>query len=149
MIVDRTSEDVRQSKLIINTKIKKFIALSESELETLERGTMTINTLNRIENKQTELKVMLNSMGYWDTPTQNKEWSLSHIFDVADFQRIINNTDILRNGFYTFASTPKTPLPKYHFSNINDLEKILYDLEIMIEDVKSHYRECGNFECGG
>ena len=33
-------------------------------------------------------------------------------------------------------------------SSINALEKILHDLDVMINDVKSHYRQCGAFECG-
>ena len=32
--------------------------------------------------------------------------------------------------------------------DINALEKILFDLDVMINDVKSHYRECGTFESG-
>ena len=110
---------------------------------------MTISTLNRIENKQMELKSLLNSIGYWNNKIENKEWSYNEIFDILNFQRILKNTEILKKSFFTFSDTPSVPTANYYFSNINNLEKILYDLEEMIEYVKSNYRECGNFYCGG
>lgn len=47
-----------------------------------------------------------------------------------------------------YKATPNTPPVSYHYNDINALEKILYDLDVMINDVKSHYRECGTFESG-
>ena len=148
MIYDRKIEDVEIAKQLIKEKVQKFYELSESEIETLEKGTITIKTLNRIERKQLELRELLNKIGYWNTNIINKEWENSEIFDITSFKRIIDNTNILRNAFFTFLDSPLTPMPKYYFSNINDIEKILYDLEMMLDDVKSKYRECGTVECG-
>ena len=160
MIFDRTQNDVDTAILLINEKVKfdpltmKPInpeALTEIEIAMLEKGTLTINTLNRIENKQDELKNLFNDMGYWNTPIKNKQWTENDIFDnngEKDFQRIIDNTNILRQAFFVYKHTPNTPPISYHYNDINALEKILYDLDVMINDVKSHYRECGTFECG-
>ena len=61
MIFDRTQNDVDTAILLRDTKVKKFETLTESEIATLEKGTLTINTLNRIENKQEEfVKTILN-----------------------------------------------------------------------------------------
>ena len=76
MIFDRTQNDVDTAILLRNTKIKKFEALTESEITILEKGTITYNTLNRIEDKQEELKNLFNDMGYWNTPTTNKVWEM-------------------------------------------------------------------------
>ena len=148
MIFDRTQNDVDTSILLRNTKVKKFETLTESEIATLEKGTLTINTLNRIENKQEELKNLFNNMGYWNTPITNKTWGENDIFNDDEFQRIIDNTNVLRNAFFVYKATPNTPPISYHWQDINALEKILYDLDVMINDVKSHYRECGTFESG-
>lgn len=147
MIYNRTSEDVSLSKMY-REKLQKGETLSESQIATLERGTMTINTLNRIEEKQAELKGLLNNMGYWNTNITNKSWGYSDIFSKTEFQRIINNLNILRNAFFVFSDTPKTPPISFHYEDINSLEKILFDIDVMINDVKSRYRECGTFECG-
>ena len=148
MIFDRTQNDVDTAILLRDTKVKKFETLTESEIATLEKGTITINTLNRIESKQEELKNLFNDMGYWNTPTTNKTWGENNIFNVNEFQRIIDNTNILRQAFFVYKGTPNTPPISYYWDDINSLEKILYDLDVMINDIKSYYKECGTFECG-
>lgn len=148
MIFDRTQKDVDEAISLREEKVKNFQSITESEAETLERGMLTINTLNRIEKKQAELKSTFSDMGYWNTPTTNKEWDYTGIFNVDDFQRIIDNENVLREAFFVYAETPKTPPVSFRWGDINALEKILYDLDVMINDVKRHYRECGNFECG-
>ena len=148
MIFDRTQNDVDTAILLRNTKVKKFETLTESEIATLEKGTLTINTLNRIETKQEELKNLFNEMGYWNTPIINKTWIENDIFNVDEFQRILDNTNVLRNAFFVYKATPNTPPISYHWQDMNALEKILYDLDVMINDVKSNYRECGTFYCG-
>jgi hypothetical protein len=158
MIFDRTQNDVDTAIRLINEKVKfdpvtmqpiNPEALTETEIVTLEKGTLTINTLNRIENKQEELKNLFNDMGYWNTPITNKVWDFSGIFKGEDFDRILKNLEMLKNAFFVYKNTPNIPDNNYRkYQTINDVEKILYDLDVMINDVKSHYRECGNFECG-
>ena len=148
MIFDRTQNDVDTAIVLRNTKVKKFETLTEIDIATLEKGTLTINTLNRIETKQEELKNFINNMGYWNTPTTNKLWGENDIFNIDEFQRIIDNTNILREAFFVYKDTPNTPPISYYWEDINALEKILHDIDVMINDVKRHYRECGTFECG-
>ena len=148
MIFDRTQNDVDAAIILRREKVQKFQALAESEIATLEKGMLTINTLNRIETKQEELKNLFNEIGYWNTPITNKTWGENDIFNVDEFQRILNNTNILRQAFFVYKATPNTPPVSYHYKDINALEKILYDLDVMINDVKSNYRECGTFESG-
>ena len=148
MIFDRTQNDVDTAILLRREKVQTFQRLTESEIATLEKGTLTINTLNRIESKQEELKNLFNDIGYWNTPITNRAWDYTDIFNVDEFQRIIDNTNVLRNAFFVYKNTPNTPPVSYHWQDINALEKIHYDLDVMINDVKSHYRECGTFESG-
>ena len=148
MIFDRTQNDVDTAIRLRKEKVQTFQELSENEVATLEKGTLTINTLNRIEEKQEDLKGILNDMGYWNTPITNKVWGENDIFNVVDFRRILDNTNVLRQAFFVYKGTPNTPPISYYWDDINALEKILYDLDVMINDIKSNYRECGTFECG-
>lgn len=149
MIINRTQSDVDKALEIRDSKVKGFQTLTDDEVTTLERGMMTVNTLNRIEGKQTELKKLLKAMGYSNANVTCKtDWDSTDVFTGADFQRIIDNENALRNAFYTYSDTPSTPNVSFHYEDINSLEKILVDLESMIDDVKSHYRECGNYYCG-
>lgn len=148
MIFDRTQNDVDTAIILRREKVQKFQELTDAEIATLEKGTMTYNTLNRIEAKQEELKNLFNEIGYWNTQIVNKPWNETQIFDEGEFQRIIDNENILRNAFFVYVDTPKTPNVSYRYNDINALEKILNDLDVMINDVKSRYRYCGTFECG-
>ena len=148
MIFDRTQNDVDTAIRLRKEKVQKFQDLTKEEIAMLEKGTLTVNTLNRIENKQKTLKNFFNSIGYWNTPITNKAWDYAQIFDIGEFQRIIDNVNVLRQAFFVYKDTPNTPPISYYYEDINALEKILYDLDVMINDIKSNYKECGFFECG-
>lgn len=148
MIFNRTQEDVDEVLDIRKKYVEQGYSFTDEQIQQLERGTITINTLNRIETKQDKLKGLFNDMGYWNTQVINKEWNYTQIFDVVEFQRIIDNLSVLRNAFFVYKDTPNIPPVSYHYNDINALEKILYDLDDMINDVKNHYKECGTFECG-
>ena len=149
MIFTRTQNDVDEAIRIRKEKVQKFQALTEDDIKFLEKGTMTLNTLNRIEQKQQELKNLFNDMGYWNTPIENKSWTNTQIFNIDDFKRILKNLDILRDAFFVYDTTPSTPPVSFHFQDINDLEKILYDMDVMISKIKGNYKICGTFICGG
>lgn len=148
MIYNRTQEDINAAIYVRDEKVKKMQELTESDITKLERGMITYNTLNRIETKQEELKNLFNDMGYWNTPIINNVWGENDIFNVDEFQRILNNTNTLRQAFFVYKGTPNTPRVSYHYEDINSLEKILQDLDDMIDDVKSKYKQCGTFKCG-
>lgn len=148
MIYDRTKADVDEAIRIRKEKVQTFQELTEAEAEILERGMMTINTLNRIEEKQIELKELFRGMGYFCGDIQNKVWNYTQIFNRDEFERILENTDALRDAFFVFTETPQTPPVSFHYEDINAIEKILHDLDVMINGVKSNYRYCGEFICG-
>ena len=149
MVIDRTQADVDEALRIRREKVQKYLALTGSEIEVLEKGTITHNTLNRIEEKQETLKGILNSMGYWNNTTTNKQWNYSQIFNADELQRIFNNAEILRDSFFVYSLTPPAPKVSYDYKSFNDLEKILQDIDLMISDVKSRYKRCGKLRCGG
>ena len=148
MIYDRTQKDVNSALEIFRTKIDKNIELTEDDIAILERGMATLNTINRIENKQIELQQIIKNMLYGDAEISNKTWDDTQFFYKEDLERIVNNTANLRKTFYVFADTPENPRPEYHYREFNLIERILSDIELMIEYVKNNYKECGNFECG-
>ena len=148
MITNRTINDVNLAKKIRAEKIQKGFEITDNEVETMERGCVTINTLNRIEQKQSELKTKLNDMGYFDTNISNVLWNYTDIFNEHDFKRIIDNNIVLRKAFFVYLDTPKVAIAKYHYDQFNRLEKVLVDLETNINYTINHYRRCGTFNCG-
>lgn len=149
MIFDRTMEDVISAISVRAEKVQKGEKLTAEDIEILERGTLTINTLNRIENKQAELKEILIEMGYGVSAMPNSVWDFSEIFKQEDFDRILTNEQKLKDAFFVYSSTPSVSINNYRlFSVINEVEKILDDIEKMTDDVKSNYRICGVTVCG-
>ena len=150
MIFDRTQNDVDTAILLRDTKVKKFEELTENEIATLEKGTLTINTLNRIEDKQRELKNLLDADVYFVENFESKSWNYTDYFKQADFDRILDNLSKLKRSYFVYSTTPKVTDNNYRrYQTINAVEHILNDLDLMINDVKSNYRQCGNAECGG
>ena len=149
LVFDRTLEDVELAKKIINEKVKSFEALTEEELSILERGTLTINTINRIEATQKEIRETLNSMFYFVENFENREWEYGQYFKKEDIDRIISNNEKLKSAYYTKPDTPSAPTANYYFQTINDIEKILYDIKDIISSSVENYKICGDAYCGG
>lgn len=148
MVYNRTQADVDSAKQIWLEKIKAFLPLSESDIQTLERGFLTVNVLNRIENKQAEIKTLLNNDGYFGGGFINKSWAIGDYFGQEDLERLAENTSLLRTYIKVYSDTPTNPNPIYHFEEINKMEHILEDLELIIGELAENYKECGAFECG-
>lgn len=149
MIYDRTIEDVTQALEIRKNYVQKGLPLEQSQIDILERGTLTINTINRIENKIQELQNKFNEIYYFCGDVSIKNWQYSQIFYYeTEFTRILHNIELLMQAFYVKNDTPQIPEIDVYFQNINDMEKILYDLETVYNDMQLFFRECGTFECG-
>ena len=148
MIFNRTAKDVADAIDIRTNVVQQGLPLTNEQAEILERGMLTVSVLNRVENKQAELYEELSNMGYHCKPITTKNWEIGNHFTDIDFQRLLDNLAILRSAFFVYSDTPSNPMATYYFENLNSLEKILYDLGVRVDDVKSYYRECGTFECG-
>ena len=144
MIFDRTSNDVSMALQLV----RRGGAFSNEELQIIERGIVTVNTLNRIEDKQRELMYALNDMGY-SVVIQCKSWEEGDFFLAEDLERISNNTAILRKAFDALKNTPANPRAEYHYREFNLMERVLNDVQSNIEITKGYYKICGVAECGG
>lgn len=149
MIFDRTQADV-DAAIEIRAKLQRGEAITNEDTETLERGTLTINTLNRIEEKQAELKNFFDSLGYRNTDgVENRAWSYEDFFKQEDFDRILRNLEILKNAYFVLTTTPAIPNTNYRqYITINALEHILHDVSFIVGDMISNFRICGDAECG-
>ena len=149
MIFNRTQIDIDNALDIRAKKVQKFAELSAEDIEQLERGLLTINTLNRIEEKQQELKNLFDADVYFVEDFENKSWTYTDYFKQDDFDRILDNLSKLKRAYFVYSTTPQVTDNNYRrYQTINAVEHILNDLDLMISDVKSHYRQCGNVQCG-
>jgi flagellar biosynthesis/type III secretory pathway chaperone len=144
MIYDRTAQDVEQAQEIFETKVKNFVALTEDEKTALERGRVTVDTLNRIEQKQAEIATMLKQWHYLKQDIANKTWS-SGVFRQEDLKRLADNTKILRDCFYVMSANIANPAARFYYTEFNNMEKILWETSQLIKFTESSFKHCGSF----
>ena len=147
MIYNRTLTDVETAKTLRGL-LQAGNTLTSEQISALERGSCTINMLNRVEMKQADLAVILNRYAYMVHIENKTDWQTTDIFTFQDHRRLLNNLNLLKQAYYTYATTPKTPTYMYGYEESNSIEKILVDIEAMINDMEGRFRECGTFKSG-
>lgn len=148
LIFDRTEADIEQARSIINEKIKKFLATTEEEERIVERGVFLPSTVQRIEDCEKQLFVLIKELAYYGEEPDTKEWVLGDIFSEGDMSRIIENGELLRESFFTYSTTPTKAFPQYDYKNLNKIEKLLYDLFSIVEYIEENSKECDTFYSG-
>lgn len=74
-------------------------------------------------------------------------WTINDYLTIADATRWIDTVNAIRSKCSGKSSTPETPEAlSYHFSVINQIEKVLSDIEAMAKDYLLY---CSDTICGG
>lgn len=74
-------------------------------------------------------------------------WTINDYLTIADATRWIDNVKAIRSKCSGKSSTPETPETlSYHFAVINQIEKVLSDIEAMAKDYLLY---CSDTICGG
>ncbi len=160
LIYDRTESDETASAAIRKSyqTLGNWSGLTDAERAQLERGTLTYNTLNRVEAAVKLLAAALTSAGYpvEVTPvlkggkSEDREWQEGDIVRRAQWATYLDNVQRLRDAYYTLAETGQLPKPedKLGYVGANTIEKVLADIDLLIDCMKSSYRRCGTFRAG-
>ena len=142
MIFDRTAQDVVQAEQLFNEKVKAFLPLTDAEENIMERGRVTVGTLNRIEQKQAEIALQLKDWGYIKEILVNKEWN-AEVFFQEDLERLVENTKALRNSFFVITTSLKNPDVRFFYEDFNRMEQILSEIWQLIEAAKATFKYSG------
>lgn len=123
------------------------------------KGFINYTDFNRIEGDIAELETLLNEVGYLPHTLVNKiDWTAQgnlasgydNIPTLAHMNRILANIQELMRVYYVYPTTPNLPETMEYatYSTFNDIEKILHDLYLMLDHMKSYFRQCNTFDCG-
>lgn len=160
LVYDRTEDDVTSSAAIRSTyqALGNWSGLTTAERAQLERETLTYNTLNRVESAVKLLAAALTSAGYpveitpvlKGSKSEDREWQEGDIVRRAQWSTYLDNVQRLRNAYYTLAETGALPKPedKLGYVGANNIEKVLADIDLLIDCMKASYRRCGAFRAG-
>lgn len=81
---------------------------------------------------------------------EDREWQEGDIVRRAQWTTYLDNVQRLRDAYYTLAETGELPAPedKLGYVGANTIEKVLADIDLLIDCMKSSYRRCGTFRAG-
>lgn len=160
LIYDRAESDETASAAIRKSyqTLGNWSGLTDAERAQLERGTLTYNTLNRVESAVKTLAAALTAAGYpvevapvlKGSKAEDREWQEGDVLYRPQWTTYLDNVQRLRDAYYTLAETGKLPKPedKLGYVGANTIEKVLADIDLLIDYMKSSYRRCGTFRAG-
>lgn len=161
LIYDRTESDETASAAIRKSyqTLGNWSGLTDAERAQLERGTLTYNTLNRVESAVKTLAAALTAAGYpvevtpvlKGSKSEDREWQEGDVLYRPQWTTYIDNVQKLRDAYYTLAETGELPAPgdKLKYTGANTIEKVLADIDLLLDGMKSIYRRAGTFTAGG
>ena len=141
-IFDRTQADVD----FAISKIAEWRNNGSTDVYEL-KGCFNVSDINRIEGNIQYLLEHLSAL-YYFPHTVSKTWSMTGLPNIDDVTRIIQNVRKTINAFYQTSNAPVLPNTLLSYSEINDLEKNLYLMKQILDDMILSFRECGTFNCG-
>lgn len=81
---------------------------------------------------------------------EDREWQEGDVLYRSQWTTYLDNVQRLRDAYYTLAETGALPAPgdKLTYIGANTIEKVLADIDLLIDCMKSSYRRCGTFRAG-
>ena len=81
---------------------------------------------------------------------EDREWQEGDVLYRPQWTTYLDNVQKLRDAYYTLAETGELTKPedKLGYVGANTIEKILADIDLLIDCMKSSYRRCGTFRAG-
>lgn len=116
-----------------------------------DKGFMNYHDLNRIETNCKFLAEVLIGYGYPVVVVTKTDWKRTDFPYLSELERIAGNIQLLKDNFYALPTTPALPdnLEVMYYYKLNDIEKILFDLNSVIDLMIKSFRYCGTFYAGG
>ena len=147
LVYDRTAQDVETARTQRGTTLTPL------------KGCYNITDLNRVEAAVKTLAAALTSAGYpveiapvlKGSKAEDREWQEGDVLYRPQWTTYLENVQRLRDAYYTLAETGELPAPedKLEYTGANTIEKVLADIDLLLDGMKSIYRRAGTFSAGG
>lgn len=163
LVYDRTSEDVAEVRRLLAKLDPEtgdgLTAAEQAKWDAGLKGTYNFTDLNRVESAVKTLAAALTSAGYpveitpvlKGSKAEDREWQEGDVLYRPQWTTYLENVQRLRDAYYTLAETGKLPKPedKLKYTGANTIEKVLADIDLLLDGMKSIYRRAGTFTAGG
>lgn len=163
LIYDRTPEDVAEVRRLLAKLDPEtgdgLTAAEQAKWDAGLKGAYNFTDLNRVESAVKLLAAALTAAGYpveitpvlKGSKSEDREWQEGDIVRRAQWSTYLENVQRLRDAYYTLAETGQLPKlgDKLGYVGANTIEKVLADIDLLLDGMKSIYRRAGTFTAGG
>lgn len=162
LVYDRTAEDVAEVRRLLAKLDPEtgdgLTAAEQAKWDAGLKGAYNFTDLHRVESAVKTLAAALTAAGYpvevtpvlKGSKAEDREWREGDIVRRAQWTTYLDNVQRLRDAYYTLAETGELPKPedKLDYQGANTIEKVLTDIDQLIDCMKASYRRCGTFRAG-
>lgn len=154
LITDRTAEDFKRWEYLRNKGFADMTAAEQSEwLAGNMKGAYHNKDLNRVGEALNYLRDRLNDAGYITHQTDftaKTNWSVLSVPTAADLTYYLKCVSSIREAITLFANTPPAPIDTgaLNIEEANNIEKILIDVETLINNMLAARFYCGDIYAG-
>lgn len=151
LIYDRTAEDAAAARQLAKKAAAGTLSDDEKNIWLAgTKGNYTEKDMNRVAAAVSALSEALNDAGYKNQISAQTFTPGEEITD-EKWTICLANVQALRDAYYTLAETGELPKPedKLDYRGANNIEKILADIDLLLDGMKSIYRRAGTFTAGG
>ena len=114
------------------------------------KGFHNYKDINRVEEWCRYLADLLTSYGYSVYITTKTNWAMTDKRTESEMERIRKNIGKIKDAYYLAKDTPELPgtINPITWQKANDIEKILYDIDLLIKGMKQVFVYSGVASCG-
>lgn len=143
MIFDRSYIDIINARKVFANTVQNFRELAEPEQRIIDRAFFNLTALNRIIAKINEIWGLVVTLGGVKVESADvREWSKQEIFTINNFANIRGNIGEILSQIHEWSFIDFQPLQDayetinydYSYTNLNTLEKLLFDIYNELED---------------
>ncbi len=150
LVTDRTAENVNKIKELSQLRYQDMTSEQRQEWIDNLKGCYLYTDLNRVEEAVEYVGNKIRAGGLKVTLRPKKVWNKTDVPRQADIQRYLENIKAIRDVGVIMTYTPNAPTNvKINWSEANDIEQILHDVELMLVNITETYIYSGEVICGG
>ena len=146
LIFDRAESDITELHTL---KDKGFVNMTTEEQTKWNagmKGTYNISDINRVNAAVTYLQQLLQDCGYHVTISVGTDLTNSDLYNETYCLNYLANIQNLIDGYFTMTETPSLPATTEDILTLtgaNAIEKILHDIDYIIENMQAYYIHSG------
>lgn len=154
LITDRTAADVQHWEYLRNKGYANMTELEQAEwLAGTMKGAYNKDDLNRVGEALNYLRDRLNEANYLTYQTTFSavtNWTVASIPTAEDLTHYLKCVSNVREAMAQFETTPPTPTDTgaLNYEEANNIEKILIDIETLINNMIAARHFCGDIYAG-